>query len=725
MAYHLEPFEGKTLRAFHLPRGENTFLVTTFEDHMPSEFDWVSLEHQPFPLPSSARNRDGYEYHAFLPKDPEAIFNCHLFSCLRETRVVTSDGRVHLDDVTKKAWGSLEKNMTVTISCLLRGALVTLEDSEPPLAEKYGYTRSHKSIRSLNYCLKICRHAFLLRFAYLMYIRTIRSPSVDPLPSWVRDVIQGSHAAWVDSLWEAVRRQCLKRNFIGTLIEPHAQTVRWIKAATEAGVPIWVLWHKGSRDYEKVEGGHVTKMWHATAEAMAAATLPSIPPPINPPPLLPTPSTTTLPPGSMFITDWQEFFRKLNEDDQLAESVATLSEKQQWENRQRAAAGYHQPGAKGPRVFTWREESGGYIREQVDRKDVGAVWEGYLRREMVFNARSNMWDLCPMISGRCAGGDDRDLEVLDDRDLEELDELDAAEDALGELQDRWFLEPTVPAPPPNTDLTELGFLFRRYGFSSIEPYAVQDDPPMWDNNETMRRIPGLQSTGENKHLDHLPVFISAILQGRLPRGHCDLSEDSPDNERFPFSTWGLIDQVERVQVPSLSDAPLFMFEPRDGRVKVLVHDILTVAEMGRVGLEIKLKSVIDYLLRNGSRFTVLASHPQYIDPNNTYPLSLSIRLPGWVADVTDYHLYMSRLKVFLTDRPYVAAAALARGGIAWRITREVLGLDIDLILNDTAFTGQAMAIEAVGSTWWCHAVDVREWFYLVGGYSVLTGTSFV
>jgi hypothetical protein len=86
---------------------------------------------------------------------------------------------------------------------------------------------------------------------------------------------------------------------------------------------------------------------------------------------------------------------------------------------------------------------------------------------------------------------------------------------------------------------------------------------------------------------------------------------------------------------------------------------------------------------------------------------------------------MSRLKGFLMDRPHVAAAALARGGIAWRITREVLGLDIDLIINGATFTGQAVPIQVMDSTQWCHAVDEQEWYYLVGGYKILTGTSFI
>jgi hypothetical protein len=311
-----------------------------------------------------------------------------------------------------------------------------------------------------------------------------------------------------------------------------------------------------------------------------------------------------------------------------------------------------------------------------------------------------------------------------DGDNRDLEELDFAEDELAEVQDRWFLEPNVPAPPPDTGLTDLAFLYRRYGFLTVEPTAVEGDVPKW-SDQSARRIPGLIPDPAEERLDHLPAFISAILQGHLPKGHCDLSEDSPDDNRFPSSNWGVIDHIEPFREQSLSRHVLFMFEPRDGRVKILIHDPLTIAEMGRMRVQTESAHVIDYLLRNGSRFTVLAGRTEQVHPSNLPTLSFSLRLSSWVADVEDYSLYMSRLKGFLMDRPHVAAAALARGGIAWRITREVLGLDIDLIINGATFTGQAVPIQVMGSTQWCHAVDEQEWYYLVGGYKILTGTSFI
>ena len=76
----------------------------------------------------------------------------------------------------------------------------------------------------------------------------------------------------------------------------------------------------------------------------------------------------------------------------------------------------------------------------------------------------------------------------------------------------------------------------------------------------------------------------------------------------------------------------------------------------------------------------------------------------------------------LLDRPHVTAAAFSRGGIAWRIAVEVLGLEaaIDVVLD--TYPDQVAPVSMEGRrTYWYHAPDEGEWFYLVGGYELLTG----
>ena len=285
-----------------------------------------------------------------------------------------------------------------------------------------------------------------------------------------------------------------------------------------------------------------------------------------------------------------------------------------------------------------------------------------------------------------------------------------------------FSEPQVPARLPDEDPNDLAFLYRRYGFLPIEPTTIPDTT-LQLKGSAARWVVGLKAGDLDGGFGYLDHFVASVIHGLLPSGHCDLSPTSPlaDKRWFSPSISGVVDRISQVVVPELGGA-MFMFVPSDSRhTVVLIHDPLTVVEMGRMRVQTDLTSVINYLLRNGSRFTLPSEHTKSMDtahprtPNSpTYP-------KDWVADVSDYQRYMTELKIFLTERPHVAAAALARGGITWRITREVLGLDVDLVLDGTVFEGKALAINVTKSPRWCHDIDGSEWFFLVGGCRILLG----
>ena len=728
---------GKPLKVFRYESAGNWCIVTTFEDHTPEQFARVSAEHDPHPpdLPvlPPAWHREGYEYHAYLPKDRQGALNYHIFSHLRQVRTVMRDGKYHLDDATCKSWSSFENNISLSITCVADGILTSIEDSAPPLADHYGYLRGHKTMRGLRYCLTKCRSAFLFRWAYFMYcfsLRSAKSAGVD-IPPWVEKMSRMTQYAWVDSLLDAVHQQMQNRNFVGTLLNPGVYSVKWAKHASSIGVPIWVSWSwsNNGNDYQGMDGLSIVQRWRPTPEQVLAAS--AIPPPApestSPPapsislsstsplpsgstniPPRTTPSAPVLRPGCKFVPSWEDFFRNRDEADKKAEEVATPLEKQQWENRRRTAKGFSMPGNHGPRVFIWEGVEGGYIWELVNHKDVESVWDDYRRREMLFNARANVWDLCPMLAG------------VERDDGQELDELDDAEDALGESMDRWFSEPDKPAQVPSRDDTELSFLYRRYGLLTVEPTTTPENV-LQLTKPAARRITGLTVDGVDDGLAHLSHFITSVLRGQLPDGHCDLTPTSPDNERFSSSSWGVIDRILRVTVPDLGGA-LFACTPRDNRNKILIHDPLMIIEMGCMKVQTYWASIVDYLLHNGSQFTVLSEETEDVDTRNVHILTFPVRPLSWHADQEDYRIYMSRLKTFLTQRPHVAASALTRGGIAWRLTREVLGIDIDLVLNGPFFKGQASAVNVADFPQWRHDVDEGEWFFLVGGYDISTGS---
>ena len=81
---------------------------------------------------------------------------------------------------------------------------------------------------------------------------------------------------------------------------------------------------------------------------------------------------------------------------------------------------------------------------------------------------------------------------------------------------------------------------------------------------------------------------------------------------------------------------------------------------------------------------------------------------------------MSRLRMLFHKRPYVAAAAFSHRGVAWRIACEVLGIEGSLgTLRDT-HPDQGSSVIVRGKVLWYHKLHEGEWFYLVGGYEILT-----
>ena len=245
MAYQLEPVEDRSLHPYSYKYQGDQCLITLQEDHIPQRFNRVPIDHDPLPtliVPFPTLHHEGYKYHAFLPRHREVIFACHLFLCLKTPCLVHNGPVVRLDAATKNSWSTLDRGLTLSINSLLKGLLVSLEDATPPPAEKYGYMRSHKTLKGLQVCLKLSRHAFLLRLAYLTFLYSLWPPSTNSMiPPWVQDLTQMLHATWVDSLWQVMHQQWSDQNFIGALVHPNGSSVRWVELASALGVPIWVL----------------------------------------------------------------------------------------------------------------------------------------------------------------------------------------------------------------------------------------------------------------------------------------------------------------------------------------------------------------------------------------------------------------------------------------------------------------------------------------------------
>jgi hypothetical protein len=271
--------------------------------------------------------------------------------------------------------------------------------------------------------------------------------------------------------------------------------------------------------------------------------------------------------------------------------------------------------------------------------------------------------------------------------------------------------------PPPTD-----FLYRRYGFLPIQPLP----PPnliLSLSRETAYRIVGLEVRDIVDFPEHLNSFITDVLNERIPAGNCDLSKTSPPNQMLPsICKMRIHESIFLSTMEELSEAAVFTFVDTTNTFLLVIYDPLSILEIARAGILPQLGIQLEYLLLNGSQFTLL--YPKTLPSTAPHRsiLTFPTRDTEWTPNAEDFRAYMSGLKTFFLERPYMLAAAFSRGGIAWRIAREVVGMENYLGKLLLTYPNEgSLSVNTRQGEYWFHKPDEREWFYLVGGYKVLTG----
>lgn len=745
MPPQLVAFPSRNTSALQVFCPDESTVVASFESYLPDRKDIHKLSGGGPDLPARlCWLKDNYDYYAYLPK--RCLFDGHLLHPLKHHQVeyIQKDGRWFVDDETRKLWGSLDNKLTRSIDAVGGGMLVGLDHHEPSKAVDFGFTRGHKTKHGLRASLERSKNAFVHRLAYLVYLISYRFRwDVEVVDQeWWKALGTSCGRIWVDGVWEAIYRQWEARDFIGVVVGQVSCSVRWLKSALSFGVPIWVLFPTPGA-YEKLDGGFVMKAWLPTPEQVAesrqafmakAAALhaesaagpsqddpmdlspeshPHLSGQFSPDSSRPDPPypPAHVPLGARWYKSWEEFFRARDEGDKKHFETAPEDERKAWESRARNAENFPVPGKGGAKVFVWEAcDSGGFLRVPHDRFNVAEDWDFWYKQALIFHPRLNIWDYCPFKWGP----------AVEDGSPDDLDDED---DDDPHIVEHWYIEPGPPATIPEANPSPLEFLYRRYGYLSIDPTTTTNLTILPLKAQSAYRTVGLEPENSGEVVKHLNRFISSTLSNQLPDDHCDLSKTSPPNEMFQ-QTWkrSIHDTVTFSEFPELSEDLVFTFTGTDDDSRRLViHDSLTVLEVARAGTAPKLEAQLNYLLLSGSRFTILYPRTRPLVPPNFNVLMFPIRSPSWEGNEEDFRAYMSRLRTFFHERPYVAAAAFSRGGIAWRIAREVLGIEGSLEILRDAHPDQGSSVTVRGNGVWYHKLHEGEWFYLVGGYEILTG----
>jgi hypothetical protein len=716
-------------------------VVTSFEGYLPPD-DTIHkiIDKEPDLLAGPCWMKEGYDYRAFLPK--ENRFHGHLLASLKYGRedYIHRSGRWSLNENKRELWQALDRNLTRSIDVIGGGLLLDLVHHEPRRAADYGFSRDHKSEMDLRLSLGISRRAFIHRLAYLAYCVSRRyqwdRDLVDQL--WWQYFVGKCAQTWVDSVWDAIYRQWDARNFVGVVVNPfmpaqfgRKPSVRWLQTALNFGVPVWVAFPRPGY-YADLDGGFVVNQWQPTpaqvAEAMKAeeAKREQVPmdtspePQGDPAPLLPadtyppepsanaeTPSPpANLPAGTQWYRSWEEYVQKRDAAIARGLEKATEQQKASWESLAQHAKKFRQPGKKGARVYVWEAcDTGGFLRVLQTRHEVDQGWEGYVEEGLSFNPQHNAWDY---------------YSIQDDNAVADGPPDDVEGEEEGGVMEQWYTEPDAPTNIQIGGSDPLEFLYSRYGFLSVEPTTLPDTIIPFDK-ANIYRVVGLGECNSGVVSEHLNYFISSVLREQIPAGHCDLSETSPPNEMLSGKA-SIRGTVFLLQSLDLSAEGVYAFVGIPGKSPLLVvHDPLSVLQLMRAEIPLELRAELQCLLNNGSRFTVLYPRTQTFTPKRFQMLPNPMRREGWKPTSEDFRAYRSRLASFFLDRPYVVAAALSRGGIAWRIALEVIGDEntIDTLLD--THPDQRCPVKVNQGSYWCHELDEGEWFYLVGGYEVFTG----
>lgn len=690
---------------------------------------------------------------AFAPVTPR--FDGPLFNRLRDGFLIEPVGtKWQLATATQESWYRLERNLHAMSSTLISSHPFgfPLDFSYFPLPASYGYQRQHCSRAIASRCASQSRDAFVQLACMSSYAIALfskrREDFREPIPAWVRFLHEkGVHPAWVDNFKASQFADFFHTERVGTMIHPGCKWLNHVPALVRANVPLWIFWGDGNPAcYAKALSFHAIKSvcpsqeqisaLRAKSEALALQ-LPQSPipePKSSPAAKAPIPSVQS---RQKQGESWQQFFERLAVVHQRRKATETPLERQRRENRERQAGGC--PGNRGPTVFEWVDVSGYLIRTKVERSILADTWEDYSTSQRRFNSFDNEWDLCTFFDpDGCPA-----WEVAADQEAAEEDEEgDPFQFLPAPVNVSWTSSapnpdyhedlPRAPAVPTTTQEMSMDgpcfedVLFRRFGFIVPDDFArPANSPPI--NLTLVKKVFGHESNHINDVSAHDAIieFYNVLLSSHsVPPLLCDL-------HLLGQSPLGPHSNVA-VTLVQYRDPSFYFLDPKvqpstpDAPYRIAVFDPVTALECCRRNSGTSRFDIARSLLERGTPFLTLAPIPRR---TTLYPRPHCNSVLGWRRqdynpDARDYFEYEELLRDFFR-RPH-ARAALLRGGLIWRLAKEVLGDIADSWAlmgpsEEVDTFGMRFRVDASKTEFADDALSEGELDFISGMYRIYTG----
>ena len=377
-------------------------------------------------------------------------------------------------------------------------------------------------------------------------------------------------------------------------------------------------------------------------------------------------STSNIPPSRTIpgetIQDFIERNMSLNERTATFESESARSSRV---DRERHAALFECPGAKGAYVFEWVEDEGRLKRTYVPRNNVPEVWDSYTDSQRWYNSFRDEWDLCISLDPDAVHHDYNIDEQFDSSSAQD-DPFQQISDDIGRITQKDMEAIYHDSPPVSQTITVPNLddvLYWRYGFHP-DGNRYQLPNNMLDPGRVAKAL--VEETldiATNKpavicFVSHLASTNSSIIP-------VSLSDTQDDNlyclrshkskamrieeysvEQFAISFTHIPDRILQLPYPSSALEALRLSSVQS--VEDLARHFISQGTWCHLGQSL-----------TGS----VSPFHNFIGPNTGLgfrPLNFN---PGWI----DYQAYVRRRNALLRD-PSVVRAALQMGGIIWRLT---------------------------------------------------------
>jgi hypothetical protein len=674
---------------------------------------------------------------AFVPRFPRfdnPIFERLIYS-YRNLPIVRSGGWYFLEPQVQQQWWRLEMALRWVANVILSSgaALLSLGFNAGPYPSSYGYTRNHTEERFARYCAMKARDAFvplmaLCTFAISTTKQSIQHQTANHVPKWVEmlQAEQEIHPSWIEDFSHSAAANLSETvGRIGAFIDVSTYDMaNFTDVIIRANVPIWFYWGN-KRENPRPHHKSLARFKPHIVDVQSNA-------PLYQPDVAPL--NIRLPHGSRQRSGetWRMYFEhimNIRADQLLRESAEHKARREQRETKN---SSFLTPTRNGAPVFYWEEHLTGFrIRTRVPHRDVYEIWGRYANSQKRYDSLVDEWDICTEFDPDAIAPDydddeDDDIDAGTPFQTQQL-QTHAPDTAVWEEVSPNYQQESLSASIQDTGETFDNIVCYRYGLS-IPPGLYQrlnlvSQPELKDTRRILanERAPLLDAHLAEAIRDLVQCLID-IAKGpakSIPSSLWDLNQH---NHRYLSSRRDLVISIREkdtdqgiVYLLTTNQLP----PERNVQWTIVLEDAATALECVRRRWGPHFIDVANELYTRGYPFSTRLVGPQPLTTPRPAINILGYRPKGYNPLPCDYAAYEALRDSFLaTPR---ARAALLKGGIVWRLAKEVVP-EVTVVngpSSESLLTGRAFRCDE--QYLWDDELTEEELNLICGVYKVQTG----